>query len=184
MRFEPLAIPDVVLIEPDVFRDERGFFFEAFESTKYARAGITVPLVQDNHSGSHGGVLRGLHYQLKRPQGKLVSVVAGEIFDVVVDMRGSSIHAGKWVGTRLSAENRCRLWIPAGFAHGYYVTSAWAEVTYKVTDFYDPQSERTLLWNDPDLKIDWPLLEGRAPTLSPKDARGSRLADAEFYGSV
>ena len=182
MRFQPLAIPDVVLIEPDVFRDARGFFFEAFESRKYAQAGIAVPLVQDNHSGSHQGVLRGLHYQLRQPQGKLVTVVAGEIFDVAVDMRRTSATCGKWVGTRLSSGNRCQLWIPPGFAHGFYVLSPSAEVSYKVTDFYHPQSERTLLWNDPDVHVAWPLIEGKAPLLSPKDARGTLLSGADLYG--
>lgn len=181
MRFEPLAIPGVVLIEPTIFRDERGFFFEAFEARKYAQAGIVTPLVQDNHSGSHIGVLRGLHYQLQNPQGKLVTVVSGEIFDVAVDMRRSSATCGKWVGTRLSAANRRQLWIPPGFAHGYYVLSSWAEVTYKVTDFYNPQAERTLLWNDPDVNVAWPLIEGRHPLLSPKDARGSAFSMAELY---
>ena len=184
MRFQPLAIPDVVLIEPAIFCDERGFFFEAFETGKYARAGIRAPLVQDNHSGSHGGVLRGLHYQLQNPQGKLVTVDAGEIFDVAVDMRRASASCGTWVGTRLSSENRKQLWIPAGFAHGYYVLRTWAEVTYKVTDVYNPQAERTLLWNDPEVKIDWPLMDGRPPLLSPKDARGRLLATAPLYGDA
>jgi dTDP-4-dehydrorhamnose 3,5-epimerase len=182
MRFEPLAIPDVVLIEPTIFRDERGFFFEAFEAKKYGQAGIVAPLVQDNHSGSHAGVLRGLHYQLQNPQGKLVTVVTGEIFDVAVDMRRASNTCGKWVGTRLSADNRRQLWIPPGFAHGYYVLSAWAEVTYKVTDIYNPQAERTLLWSDPDVKVGWPLIEGRQPLLSPKDAHGTVFSMAELYG--
>jgi dTDP-4-dehydrorhamnose 3,5-epimerase len=184
MRFEPLAISDVVLIEPAIFRDERGFFFEAFETRKYAQAGIVVPLVQDNHSGSHAGVLRGLHYQLQNPQGKLVTVVSGEIFDVAVDMRRASATRGKWVGTRLSADNRRQLWIPPGFAHGYYVLSSWAEVTYKVTDVYNPKAERTLLWSDPDVNVAWPLIEGRQPLLSPKDARGSLLATAALYDDV
>jgi dTDP-4-dehydrorhamnose 3,5-epimerase len=184
MRFQPLAIADVVLIEPHLFHDPRGFFFEAYEAGKYAEAGITATLVQDNHSGSHAGVLRGLHYQLKNPQGKLVSVVAGEIFDVAVDLRRSSATRGNWVGTCLSADNRRQLWIPPGFAHGYYVLSPWAEVTYKVSDFYNPQAERTLLWNDPDLRIDWPLIEGRAPILSAKDALGTPLAQAELYDEL
>ena len=184
MRFEPLTIPDVVLIEPDVFRDERGFFFEVFEARKYAQAGITAAMVQDNHSGSCQGVLRGLHYQLQNPQGKLVTVIAGEIFDVAVDMRRTSPTCGQWVGTNLSSANRRQLWIPPGFAHGYYVLSPWAETLYKVTDFYNPKGERTLLWNDPDVNIAWPLLDGKQPLLSPKDARGSALTHADLYGEI
>ena len=153
MQFTPTAIPDVVLIEPRVFRDDRGFFIETFQARKFAPAGIAGPMVQDNHSGSHGGVLRGLHYQIRCPQGKLVRATAGEVFDVAVDLRRSSPTFGKWVGVVLSAENRRQLWVPPGFAHGYYVTSDWAEVTYKVTDFWNPEYERTLLWNDPEVGV-------------------------------
>jgi dTDP-4-dehydrorhamnose 3,5-epimerase len=174
MRFTPTAIPDVVLIEPRVFEDERGFFLETFHAGKYAEAGVPPP-VQDNHSGSRGGVLRGLHYQVVRPQGKLVGVTAGRVFDVAVDLRRSSPTFGKWVGHYLGAEDRRQLWIPAGFAHGFLVVSDWAEVTYKVTDFYCPEGERTLLWNDPAVAVAWPLAPGQAPLVSPKDARGLPL---------
>jgi dTDP-4-dehydrorhamnose 3,5-epimerase len=181
MKCLPLAIPDVLLIEPTVFRDERGFFLETFQARKYAELGIPAGMVQDNYSGSVKGVLRGLHYQIRQPQGKLVSVVAGEVFEVAVDLRRSSPTFGKWVGTRLAAEDRRQLWVPVGFAHGFYVLGAWAEVTYKVTDFYSPEWERTLIWDDPDVAIDWPLAAGAKPLLSPKDARGCRLKDAELF---
>ncbi len=181
MEIRPTAIPDVLLIEPKVFGDERGFFLETFQTRKYAAAGITAAVVQDNLSGSHGGVLRGLHYQIRQPQGKLVSVVAGAIFDVAVDLRRSSPTFGKWVGTLLSAENRLQMWIPVGFAHGFYVVSDWAEVAYKVTDFYSPQWERTLRWDDPTVNVQWPLAGGEPPTLSAKDRQGLLLADAELF---
>jgi dTDP-4-dehydrorhamnose 3,5-epimerase len=176
-----MAIPEVVIIEPTVFRDDRGFFLETFQADKYEAAGIMQPMVQDNLSGSHRGVLRGLHYQIHKPQGKLVSVVAGEVFDVAVDLRRSSPTFGHWVGTTLSAESRRQIWVPAGFAHGFYVLSDWAEVLYKVTDFYDPASERTLHWSDPNVAIRWPLREGSKPLLSPKDAHGLPLAKAELF---
>ncbi len=181
MQITPTAIPEVVLIEPKVFRDDRGFFLETFQANKYRAAGITQPMVQDNHSGSRQGVLRGLHYQIHKPQGKLVSVTAGEIFDVAVDLRRSSPTFGRWVGVTLSAENHRQLWVPAGFAHGFYVLSDWAEVIYKVTDFYDPASERTLIWDDPEVGIAWPLRDGQKPVLSPKDAQGLPLAKAELF---
>ena len=181
MRFHALAIPEVVLIEPEVFHDSRGFFFEAFQARHYVQIGITGPLVQHNYSGSRAGVLRGLHYQLRNPQGKLIAVTAGEIFDVAVDLRRAAPTFGNWVGTRLSAENRYQLWVPPGFAHGLYVLSPWAEVTYQVTDYYNPQWERTLLWNDPDVGIDWPLVDGTPPILSPKDALGTPLRHANTY---
>lgn len=181
MQITPTAIPDVVIIEPKIFRDERGFFLETFQTNKYKAAGITLPMVQDNCSGSHQGVLRGLHYQIHKPQGKLVGVVAGEVFDVVVDLRRSSPTFGRWVGATLSAETRRQLWVPAGFAHGFYVLSDWAEVLYKVTDFYDPASERTLIWDDADVAIHWPLRDGRKPLLSPKDAQGLPLSKAELF---
>jgi dTDP-4-dehydrorhamnose 3,5-epimerase len=181
MQITPQAIPDVVAIEPKVFQDERGFFLETFQAEKYRAAGITAAMVQDNHSGSRRGVLRGLHYQLRRPQGKLVSVTAGEVFDVAVDLRRSSPTFGRWVGMQLSAQDRRQMWIPPGFAHGFYVTSEWAEVCYKATDFYSPPDERTLLWNDPRVGVRWPLPEGAAPLLSPKDARGRPLDQAEVY---
>ena len=181
MKFTPTAIPDVVLIEPQVFRDERGFFLETFQVRHYAEAGIRAPLVQDNLSGSKGGVLRGLHYQVRQPQGKLVSVLVGKVFDVAVDLRRSSPTFGRWVGAYLSAEDRRQMWLPPGFAHGFYVVSTWAEVAYKVTDFYSPEGERTLRWDDPALGIDWPLAAQGGPILSAKDARGKLLADAELF---
>jgi dTDP-4-dehydrorhamnose 3,5-epimerase len=181
MKCLPTALADVLLIEPTVFRDERGFFLETFQARKYAEAGIPSGMVQDNYSGSVHGTLRGLHYQIQQPQGKLVSVVVGEIFDVAVDLRRSSPTFGRWVGTRLAAEDRRQLWIPPGFAHGFYVASAWAEVAYKVTDFYNPAYERTLIWNDPEVGIAWPQAADTKPLLSAKDARGSRLRDAELF---
>ena len=181
MQKTPTAIPEVVLIEPKLFQDERGFFLETFQTRKYATAGIAQPMVQDNHSGSRRGVLRGLHYQIHKPQGKLIGAVVGEVFDVAVDVRRSSPTFGCWVGVTLSAQNHCQLWVPAGFAHGFYVLSEWAEVIYKVTDFYDPSSERTLIWNDPQVGVRWPLVEGREPLLSPKDAQGLPLVKAELF---
>jgi dTDP-4-dehydrorhamnose 3,5-epimerase len=181
MQITVTEIAEVVVIEPKLFRDERGFFLETFQTRKYAAAGIVQPMVQDNHSGSHRGVLRGLHYQIHKPQGKLVGVAVGEVFDVAVDLRRSSPTFGRWVGVALSAQNHRQLWVPPGFAHGFYVVSEWAEVIYKVTDFYDPSSERTLIWNDPQVGIRWPLVEGREPLLSPKDAQGLPLAKAELF---
>ena len=181
MQITPTAIPEVVIIEPKVFRDDRGFFLESFQADKYRAAGITQPMVQDNLSGSIRGVLRGLHYQIHKPQGKLVSAIAGEVFDVAVDLRRSSPTFGRWVGTPLSAASRRQIWVPAGFAHGFYVLSDWAEVCYKVTDFYDPSSERTLIWNDPAVAIRWPLRDGSKPLLSPKDTQGLPLAKAELF---
>ncbi len=181
MKFIPTAIPDVILIEPRVFGDARGFFMETYQARLFAEAGIPDDFVQDNHSGSQKGILRGLHYQICHPQGKLVRAIAGEVYDVVVDLRRSSPTFGKWVGARLSAENKLQLWVPAGFAHGFYVVSDWAEFTYKVTDFYAPEWERTLMWNDPQLAIDWPLGDGRPPILSAKDTQGKLLKDAELF---
>jgi dTDP-4-dehydrorhamnose 3,5-epimerase len=181
MNFESLAIPDVVLITPKVFEDERGFFMEIFQTQKFNEAGLPIDYVQDNHSRSKQGTLRGLHYQIQQAQGKLLRVVRGEILDVAVDIRKSSPTFGKWVGAILSEQNKQQLWIPAGFAHGFYVISAWAEVIYKATDFYAPQHERTILWNDPDLKIDWQLIGGTTPLLSNKDANGIPFANAEVY---
>jgi dTDP-4-dehydrorhamnose 3,5-epimerase len=180
MKVIPTRIPDVVLIEPRVFKDDRGFFLELFHEKKFAQAGIHGSLVQTNHSGSRGGTLRGLHYQIHNPQAKLVSVVAGDIFDVVVDLRRSSPTFGQWVGVPLSARSKRQLWVPVGFAHGFYVVSDWAEIVYQVTDFYSPEWERTLLWNDPQVGVRWPLGDG-TPLLSPKDALGVPLADAEVF---
>lgn len=172
-------IPDVILLQPKIFGDARGFFFESWNRRVLADLGITSDFVQDNHSRSLRNVLRGLHYQMKLPQGKLVRVIAGEIFDVAVDLRRSSPTFGRWVGFTLSAENRRIAWIPPGFAHGFCVTSDSAEFLYKVTDYWHPESDRTLSWNDPDLAIPWPLTG--PPILSAKDAAGTRLADAETY---
>jgi dTDP-4-dehydrorhamnose 3,5-epimerase len=174
------AIAEVVLLEPKVFGDARGFFFESWNRREFAAlVGEDAVFVQDNHSASARGVLRGLHYQVLQPQGKLVRVVAGEVFDVAVDLRRSSPTFGKWVGERLSAANRRMMWVPPGFAHGFLVLSESAEFLYKATDYYAPEHERTLLWNDPALGIAWPL-EG-VPMLKPRDAAGAPLAEAEAY---
>jgi dTDP-4-dehydrorhamnose 3,5-epimerase len=180
MEFIPTGIPDVILVRSRIFGDERGFFLETFRADLFAEAGIHAPFVQDNHSGSQQGVLRGLHYQTRQTQGKLVRVISGEIYDVAVDIRRTSPTFGKWVGVALSAREKQMLWIPPGFAHGVYVQSGWAEVLYKATDYYAPQWERSLLWNDPALGISWPLLNGKPPTLSAKDAAGKTLAEAEL----
>lgn len=180
MRATPLELPDVVLLQPRVFDDDRGDFFESYNARAFRDAiGIDTEFVQDNHSSSHGQVLRGLHYQIEQAQGKLVRVISGEVFDVAVDLRRSSPTFGRWVGARLSASRREMLWIPAGFAHGFYVVSGEAEFLYKATDYWAPQFERTLLWNDPALGIDWPL--AGVPILNPKDAAGLPLAQAEVY---
>jgi dTDP-4-dehydrorhamnose 3,5-epimerase len=181
MKFIPTNIPEVILIEPKVFEDVRGFFFETYRQDEFSGTGINTNFVQENHSGSRKGVLRGLHYQIQQPQGKMVRAVSGEIFDVVVDIRRNSSTFGQSVGIILSAENKFQLWVPAGFAHGFYVLSEKAEVTYKVTDYYAPQWERSLLWNDPQLGIHWPLINGQPPSLSAKDAIGKTLAEAELF---
>lgn len=181
MKATPCTIPDVVLLEPRVFGDERGFFFESFNQRKFADlTGCNVNFVQDNHSRSAQGVLRGLHYQIQQPQGKLVRVVAGEVFDVAVDLRRSSVTFGQWVGVTLSAHNRHQLWIPPGFAHGFLVLSASADFLYKTTDFWAPEHERCLAWDDPQLAIAWPL-EGGTPIVSAKDQQGCSLAQAEAF---
>ena len=180
MNIVPTAIPDVLILEPHVFGDERGFFFESFNARGFARAtGLDVQFVQDNHSRSAKNVLRGLHYQIQQPQGKLVRVAAGEVFDVAVDIRRSSSTFGQWVGTRLSADNKRQLWIPEGFAHGFLVLSEFAEFLYKTTDYYAPKHERCIRWDDPQLAIDWPLTGH--PTLSHKDQEASSLAEAEVF---
>ena len=180
MRVTPTAIADVLVIEPRVFADALGFFFESFNERAFAEAAsITAKFVQDNHSRSVRNTLRGLHYQIQQPQGKLVRVVAGEIFDVVVDLRRKSPTFGKWVGDYLSAENRKMMWITPGLAHGFSVLSDYADFLYKTTDYWAPEHERSLLWNDPDLAIAWPL-QG-APTLAPKDAAARRLAETEVF---
>jgi len=181
MKFIPTAIPDVISITPQLFSDERGFFLETYQLERYSQAGIHAVFIQDNHSGSKFGVLRGLHYQIQKPQGKLVRAIAGEIFDVAVDLRQSSPTFGKWVGTYLTSENKHQVWIPEGFAHGFYVLSDWAEVLYKTTNVYAPEWERTLVWNDPQVNIEWPLIDNKKPILSGKDAQGSRLSDADLF---
>jgi len=181
MRFSRLQIPDVIQIEPHIFADERGFFLESYHRQQFQAAGLPTDFVQDNHSGSHKGTLRGLHYQIRQPQGKLVRLVVGEVFDVAVDLRRGSPTLGRWVGARLSAERKDQLWIPPGFAHGFLVLSEWAEVLYKATDYYAPQWERSLLWNDATVGVEWPLADGELPVLSEKDRRGVRLREAELY---
>ena len=180
MEIIKTKIPDVLILEPKVFGDDRGFFFESFnEQALLDQAGIKTRFVQDNHSKSSKNVLRGLHYQIKQPQGKLVRVVVGEVFDVAVDLRTGSPNFGEWVGIHLSAENKRQFWVPPGFAHGFLVLSAAAEFLYKTTDYYAPEYERSLLWNDPELGIDWPV-DGD-PILSVKDQAGVRFKDAEVF---
>jgi dTDP-4-dehydrorhamnose 3,5-epimerase len=179
MEIQPTSIPDLVIIDPLVHGDVRGFFLETYHRRKFADAGITSEFVQDNLSRSRRGILRGLHYQIRRPQGKLVSVLAGEVFDVAVDLRRSSPTFGHWFGAKLTAESHRCLYIPPGCAHGFYVLSESADFFYKCTDFYVPEHERTLSWSDPALAINWPL-EGD-PVLSEKDQRGVLLEDAECY---
>ena len=179
MKATPLAIPEVILLEPKVFGDDRGFFFESFNHAVFEAAiGRSVSFVQDNHSSSCQNVLRGMHYQLHQPQGKLVRVVAGEVFDVAVDMRRSSPTFGRWVGARLSAQNKHQLWVPEGFAHGFVVLSEQAEFLYKTTDYYAPQFERCLAWDDPTVGIQWPIDQ---PQLSDKDRLGKALKDMECF---
>jgi dTDP-4-dehydrorhamnose 3,5-epimerase len=181
MKATPLAIPDVVLLEPRVFGDDRGFFFESFNQRQFNEAiGQTVAFVQDNHSRSAKNVLRGLHYQIQQPQGKLVRVVMGEVFDVAVDIRKSSPTFGQWVGEILSAENKKQLWVPEGFAHGFVVLSDHAEFLYKTTDYWAPEFERSIAWNDPAIGIQWPI-DGE-PQLSAKDRSGLPLNEAEVFG--
>ena len=180
MKITPTAIPEVLVIEPKVFGDERGFFFESFNQAKFEAAiGRQVNFVQDNHSKSAKNVLRGLHYQIQQPQGKLVRVVQGEVFDVAVDIRKSSPTFGKWVGEILSADNKKQLWVPEGFAHGFVVLSESAEFLYKTTDYYAPEYERSIIWNDPVINIQWPL-QGAA-VLSQKDQQASAFKDAELF---
>jgi dTDP-4-dehydrorhamnose 3,5-epimerase len=181
MDFTRTKIPDVLLIQPKVFEDERGFFMETFRESEFCELGIRLKFTQDSHSGSQKGVLRGLHYQIQHPQGKLVRAVVGEIFDVAVDIRKSSATFGQWAGVVLSAKNKQQLWIPPGFAHGFFVLSDWAEIVYKSTDNYAPEFERCILWNDPELNIEWPVQPGQNPLVSAKDSRGSGLKDAEVF---
>jgi dTDP-4-dehydrorhamnose 3,5-epimerase len=179
MKVLPSGLPGALIIEPKVFGDARGFFLESWNERAFSAAGITGPFVQDNHSRSARNVLRGLHYQIKQPQGKLVRVVSGEVFDVFVDLRRSSAAFGKWESVTLSSQNKRMLWVPPGFAHGFLVTSDYAEVLYKVTDYWAPEHERTLAWNDATLNVKWPL--SAAPTLSEKDSNGVSLGEAETY---
>lgn len=181
MHFIPTDIPEVILIEPEVFGDARGFFMETYHASRFAQAGIQADFVQDNHSGSRQGTLRGLHYQIRHPQAKLLRVIFGEVYDVAVDIRRTSPSFGKWVGVNLSAENKRQVWIPAGFAHGFYILSEWAELVYKVSDIYAPEWERSLLWNDPELGIPWPLINQQMPILSKRDAEGKPLQLAELF---
>jgi len=180
MKATSLAIPDVILLEPTVFGDDRGFFFESFNHAQFETAiGRTISFVQDNHSRSVKNVLRGLHYQIRQPQGKLVRVIAGQVFDVAVDLRKNSPTFGKWVGEFLSAENKKQLWVPEGFAHGFVVVSDYAEFLYKATDYYAPQYERSVLWSDSAIGIQWPIVH--EPMLSAKDIAANLLSDAEVY---
>ena len=180
MKTTPLAVPDVILLEPKVFGDDRGFFFESFNQAKFEGAiGRSVTFVQDNHSRSVKQVLRGLHYQIQKTQGKLVRVIQGEVFDVAVDIRKSSPTFGRWVGEILSAENKRQLWVPEGFAHGFVVLSDTAEFLYKTTTYYAPEHERCIAWNDPAIGIQWPFTGD--PVLSPKDRQGTSLVEAEHF---
>ncbi len=180
MNIVPTEIPDVLIIEPRLFGDERGFFYESYNEKSFTeKTGVAVNFVQDNHSRSTQNVLRGLHYQIQQAQGKLVRVISGAVFDVAVDLRKNSPTFGQWVSCLISAENKRQIWVPPGFAHGFVVVSEVAEFLYKTTDYYAPQYERTLLWNDPDLAIDWPLTAD--PILSAKDQAGQPLKTAEVY---
>lgn len=180
MNIISTAIPDVVILEPQVYGDDRGFFYESYNEKAFTeKTGVTTGFVQDNHSRSRQNVLRGLHYQIDQPQGKLVRAVVGEVFDVAVDIRKSSPTFGRWVGCRLSAENKRQIWVPPGFAHGFLVVSEVAEFLYKTTDYYAPQAERCILWNDPDLAIAWPL--EAEPMLSAKDRAGTQFQEAEVF---
>jgi len=175
------TIPDVLIFEPKVFGDERGFFFESFNERVWRQlTGLDVTFVQHNHSRSAAGVLRGLHYQIRQPQGKLVRVISGEVFDVAVDIRRSSPTFGAWFGATLSAENKRQMWVPPGFAHGFCVTSEYAEFLYLTTDYWAPEHERCIVWNDPDLAIAWPLA-ARVPTVSAKDREGTRFKEADLF---
>ncbi len=181
MQVIATAIPDLLIIEPTVFGDDRGFFYESFNQRRFTElTGVSDSFVQDNHSKSARSVLRGLHYQIQQPQGKLVRVTAGEVLDIAVDIRKRSPNFGKWVGVNLSAENKKMLWIPKGFAHGFVVLSKSAEFLYKTTDYWAPEHERCIIWNDPDLAIDWQL-GGATPLLSAKDQAGKRFSEAETF---
>lgn len=182
MKFITTEIPDVIIVEPDVFGDHRGFFMESWHEEKFAAGGIGAHFVQDNHSRSSQGILRGLHYQIPpQPQGKLVRVLSGEVFDVAVDLRRSSLTYGKWFGMYLNDADKKMLWVPPGFAHGFYVVSEQADFFYKCTDFYAPEFERSIRWDDPDLAIEWPLADGEKPILAAKDAAAKSFKVAEVF---
>lgn len=181
MKIIETTIPDVKIIEPKVFGDDRGFFLETFRDDWFKENIANVTFVQDNHSKSSQGILRGMHYQLKQAQGKLVRVISGEVYDVAIDMRKNSPSFGQSFGTLLSAENKRQMWVPKGFAHGFYVTSESAEFVYKCTDYYAPEFEQSVLWNDPTLAIEWPIPSDQKPLLSPKDEVGKLFSDAEYY---
>lgn len=181
MNVVETALPGVLVFEPKLFGDHRGYFMETWRADVFARAGVDLPFVQDNQSSSRQGVLRGIHYQVKQPQGKLVRVISGRVFDVAVDLRRSSAHFGKWCGVELSADNRRLFWVPPGFGHAFYVLSETAEFVYKCTDYYAPEHERSLKWDDPAVGIDWPLVPGVETVLSDKDRAGRPLAQAEVF---
>lgn len=181
MNVAQTALPGVLVFEPKLFGDHRGYFMETWRADVFARAGVDLPFVQDNQSSSRQGVLRGIHYQIRQPQGKLVRVISGRVFDVAVDLRRSSAHFGQWCGVELSADNRRLFWVPPGFGHAFYVLSEEAEFVYKCTDYYAPEHERTLRWDDPAVGIAWPLLAGVGTVLSDKDRGGRPLAEAEVF---
>lgn len=181
MKYIKTKIPDVILMEPKVFGDHRGFFMETWQAEDFQNHATKASFVQDNHSKSSQRTLRGLHYQIKHPQGKLVRVISGSVFDVAVDLRQSSPTFGRWVGFELSADNKRMLWVPEGFAHGFYVISSTAEFTYKCTNYYSPEYERSLAWNDSFINIDWPIAANESPILSEKDNSGSSFTDAEYF---
>lgn len=181
MKITPTPIPDVLIIEPDVFGDERGFFMESWHQQKFVDAGLTMHFVQDNHSRSTQGILRGLHYQTEHTQGKLVRVTQGKVFDVAVDVRQSSPTFGQWAGVELSDKNHRMFWVPEGFAHGFYVMSESADFQYKCTDVYAPEHEHSIRWDDPAIGIEWPLVDGQDPQLSAKDSAGLLLKDAQVF---
>lgn len=181
MKVIPTHIPEVLILEPQVFGDARGFFLETWNANTFAELGLDLRFVQDNHSRSRQGILRGMHYQIQHPQGKLVRVTHGKVFDVAVDLRQSSPSFGQWAGAELSEENHRMLWVPPGFAHGFYVMSESADFLYKCTDFYAPEYDRSLRWDDPTVGIEWPLVNGAAPTISAKDEAGKRWQEADKF---
>ncbi|MFK7857036.1 MAG: dTDP-4-dehydrorhamnose 3,5-epimerase [Granulosicoccus sp.] len=181
MQIIDTSLDSVKILEPRVFGDDRGFFLESWNQSVFEQHGLPTHFVQDNHSRSGQGVLRGLHYQIKQPQGKLVRVTQGEVFDVVVDMRRSSSQFGQWFGVHLSESNKRLLWVPPGFAHGFYVVSDSADFQYKCTEYYAPEHERSLLWNDSQIGIEWPIINGTEPLLAAKDVAGTALADSDYF---